>query len=103
MGKYEETISNILEEWGVEETVYGPNGEDGFECETDCYLCPYLGLPPNHPAFCGNPELIGRGSDVRMINSGLMAGGRCIEFTSFDDFWDDFSNEYVIDPDTGEF
>ena len=101
MGKYEEAMSRIFEEWGIEGTVQGPNGEDGFEFEICCYFCPYLRLPPNRPQFCGNFDVLD--SDVRKVNDGAMYDGRCFEFTSFDDFWDDFSNEYVIDPDTGEF
>jgi hypothetical protein len=69
--------------------------EDGFEYEVDCFWC-------MHEAPYNECRRHWRDDYIRQVNGGEVCGGKCFLFYPLDQFWDDFSNENAIDPETGE-
>lgn len=106
MGLYEETIAVIIEdvlEWAtpVSREISPGVFEDGFESEEHCGLegCKYYRLGGFGSRGCTYDYAH---SDIRMEGGGAMSGGRCFEFRTWDEFWNEFLGSYAIDPDTGE-
>lgn len=100
MSNYSQTMQEILQDAFEGARLITKDGEDGFEYEIGCDGCPM------HAGFSWGVDrcsLFAELDDnIRKVDNGSCNGGKCFNFYSLDQFWDDFSNDFAIDPETGE-
>ena len=99
MGKYEETMEEMLKE----EIGDGVILDDGWEYRIGtCEGCEYYGHESPGIFWCAYENNIRGDDSIRMVDGGEMADGKCFKYISFDEFWDLISSMYAINPKNGE-